>query len=313
MPGASRRAYFLVALSGRQRPPVRPPVDHADEQSAAGDIAQGDGDEVVDGKVAPGQTGQRLGGQARSLGKKFVACGHDARRDVIHVGDTVLEAGGDEQPDGEEDAQHLAGLAAGAPAEPDRQTNQPVAHQAQVEGGQKVQGDLAGGDAQGHTAKHPGAAGELAGRDDHMGKEEAAQKIADVDEQPVAQHGCQGDAFFRKGHAHERIAGEELRPCQHDQHQAHGKDGACQTFAQTVGFRPGEQVEGGHVGTFRSKGDEGPGPEGEHDLTHPAGFGLFLSHGYPKGHGFRLTQHKRIHGSSRGLCSSVQGKKKIAR
>ena len=46
---------FLVALSGRQRPPVRPPVDHAHEQSAAGDIAQGDGDEVVDGKVAPGQ------------------------------------------------------------------------------------------------------------------------------------------------------------------------------------------------------------------------------------------------------------------
>lgn len=50
----------------------------------------------------------------------------------------------------------LPGLAAGAPAEPDRQTDQPVAHQAQVEGGQKVKGDLTGGDAQGHAAKHPG-------------------------------------------------------------------------------------------------------------------------------------------------------------
>ena len=146
-----------------------------------------------------------------------------------------------------------------------------------------------------------------------MGKEEAAQKIADVDEQPVAQHGCQGDAFFRKGHAHERVAGEQLRPRQHDQHQAHREDGACQAFAQTIGLRPGEKVEGSHVGAFCSKGDEGSGPEGEHELTHPAGFGLFLSHGDPKGHGFRLTQHKRIHGSSRGLCSSVQGKKRIAR
>ena len=121
-------ADALVALFGRQRSPVRPPVDHADEQSAARDIAQGDGDEVVDGKVAPGQAGQRLGGQAGSLGEKLIARSHDARRDVVHIGDAVLETGGDEQPDGEEDAQHLAGLAAGAPAEPDRQTDEPVAH-----------------------------------------------------------------------------------------------------------------------------------------------------------------------------------------
>ena len=80
-----------------------------------------------------------------------------------------------------------------------------------------------------------------------MGDEDAAQEVAEVDEQPVAQHGRQGDAFFRKGHAHERIAGEQLHACQHDQHQAHGEKGPCQTFAQAIGLRAGEQVECGHV------------------------------------------------------------------
>ena len=47
----------------------------------------------------------------------------------------MFEAGSDEQPVGKVDAQHLAGLAAGAPAEPDRQTNEPVAHQTQVKRG----------------------------------------------------------------------------------------------------------------------------------------------------------------------------------
>ncbi|MBM4043404.1 MAG: response regulator, partial [Planctomycetes bacterium] len=106
---------------------VDEPVDRADEERPAHDVAQRHGHQVLREEVAPGQAVE--GHRARSRR----ALQEQAGRDEVHVGDAVLVAEGYKSHDGEEDDQHLARRVLGREGHPDGQADEPVAADASDE------------------------------------------------------------------------------------------------------------------------------------------------------------------------------------
>src|SRR5690606_15510660 len=87
----------LDGAQGRS-PEIDEPVDDADEQSAADDVADGDGQQVADQEVAPRQRGEVCRRRA-DPGPEFRGgerLDAQAHRDEVHVRDAVLEASRDE-------------------------------------------------------------------------------------------------------------------------------------------------------------------------------------------------------------------------
>src|SRR5512145_1899437 len=131
--GATGAFSYLIAsgVTGRRLTRlavIDEPVDHSDHEGTADDVADGDWQQVGDEEIPPGQVREICSSFADGLEELGIPEVFDEQtnRDKVHVGDTVLKAGGDKAGDGWDDRQDLVSCGAGAVAHPDGHANQSI-------------------------------------------------------------------------------------------------------------------------------------------------------------------------------------------
>jgi len=234
------------------------PIGRGDKEDTADDVAEGDGDEVADGEVPPGQRG----------GRRQIVPQKETGGDEVHVGDGVFETAGDEGHDRHVAGKELAGDFPRRRRHEDRQADEPVAEDAADEG--DAEGELALDGGKFDRLLADGAVLPEAGLIHEPGEEEGAEEVADDDHPPVLQHLGQADLAVEDRRGEEAVAGEELGPADDDEHQADGEDAAAEEAGNAVA-----EVDGGIAGDDRHQfGAEGDIEAGEETEDEGAAQGL---------------------------------------
>ena len=136
----------------------------------------------------------------------------------------MLEADGDEGHDGKEDGEDLPDRVAGGEGHPDRETDEPVAPDRPDEGLDEGEADFGVGDLHRGRPESPVARFPQARQVEEENEDDRADEVRNVHEDPPLEHDAEGDVAREGARDHEVVAGEELSPCDHDEHEADAED-----------------------------------------------------------------------------------------
>jgi hypothetical protein len=184
----------------------------------------------------------------------------------------VLEAGGHERADRRHDREDPIGGRSRAVGEPDREAHQCVAEHAENDGLDEAGlelgvGDRERGDAEGAVAPAMGA------RQGHRKRGGGrADEVAREDDEPVPQQGRGADPASGPRHHDEVVAGEELRPADHDEDEPEAEDHAREDPDRSPGSRARAGQRGG--GEHAAERDERPGEDREREQVWQLEAGL---------------------------------------
>lgn len=201
-----------------------------DRRGAGGEIAPGDEDGAAD-HVADRHPQEVVGHAEERDARRVIAEQRD--REHRHVGDRVLEAGGDEGEQAPPDQDAFPRVAGRPLASPQRQADEPVAQGAARDERRRRRahfGRRGVEDEIGAVLEHLTAAAEP----EDERQQNRAGEVADPAQNPGARHRDAVDRAARQSDGHEhRVAGEEVRAGKDDQGQRDAEAGAHDQAAQS--------------------------------------------------------------------------------
>ena len=146
----------------------------------------------------------------------------------IHVGHAVLEAGRDERRDRQYESDDLVGDRPPGIGKPNRQADKHVAQDAFDEECQDVRLNLGDGRVQYRQADAAAVHVEVMGKKDQDDKSKRTYQIAEVDDEPVAQHLSGGDFPAGPRHHDQVVARKQLGASDDHERQAERKHQAAE-------------------------------------------------------------------------------------
>lgn len=156
---------------------------------------------------------EKLSGSGCIVG---IALGKETEWQVEHIGDAMLEATGDEDPDREKDAGDFADGVLSGGGEEDGETDEEVAPDAAKERWPKSEADLADGGFDGVSTHARAGKIELVHGVDGDCQEHSADGIGDGNIDEILGDAAETDLASRNAEHVETAAGQELGACKHD-------------------------------------------------------------------------------------------------
>src|SRR3990170_3291087 len=247
------------------------PVDGGYQDGSPDDVADGHRQQIGEQERLPCQAGNvdaAGGGEGR-----VEALDEQTDRNEVHIGDAVLESGGDEGGNRQDDGGDPVDRAAGAEGQPDRQTDQGIAQHAQRQRLNEAVVDLGGGRRQRRRPDRTPAEGVLA-RDEHQHhRADRPDEVAGVNDAPIAQQPARRHFATGPGHDDQVVPGKELGSPDDDQHQPDGEDQSGQQAHDAIGNYA--RGSGGHGrGEDRAERDESAGQQRQGERRQERRLGL---------------------------------------